>query len=187
MAITPEAFQALQALHDGARYNIMHTVARELIDAGLAHAGFGILEITEAGRIWVRRGVQPVATRSYIVDDVNVANLEQVERLDLASQATNVNSPPTSSAPLQRDDSAQSGWHPPLVLPPEAPMDETSSYIVHQAKEHLPPAPMTDTTLAWSRDRAVRAAGAASGQTDHWPPPNWLTTFMDAYEHAGEQ
>ena len=63
MAITPEAFQALQALHDGTRMNIMHTIARELIDAGLAHAGFGILEITEAGRIWVRRGVTPAKSQ----------------------------------------------------------------------------------------------------------------------------
>jgi len=43
---------------------------------------------------------------------------------------------------------------------------------------------MTATSLAWSRDRAIRAAGIASGATDHWPPPGWLDVFMDAYEAA---
>jgi len=153
MAITPEAFQALQALHDGARYNIMHTIARELIDAGLAHSGFGILEITEAGRIWVRRGVQPVA-RTYIVDDENVANLS---------------SHPGPDNPDTRATSA------PLTLPPLAPEPPPRPEV-------LPPAPLTDGTLAWSRDRAIAAAGAASGQTDHWPPPAWIQVFMEAYE-----
>ena len=155
MAITPEAFQALQALHDGARYNIMHTIARELIDAGLAHSGFGILEITEAGRIWVRRGVQPVnQPRSYIVDDPDIANLgasNQVEKINTREER----------APQE-----------PFVFAPEPPPQS----------ETLPPAPLTDTSLAWSRARAIAAAGAASGVTDHWPPPDWITSFMDAYE-----
>jgi hypothetical protein len=162
MAISPEAFQALQKLEDGAAFNCMHTIARELIDAGLAHAGFGSLEITEAGRIWVRRGVTPVAT-SYIVDDANVANLGGMSMPD----------------PIPRPDPPQPppGWHPPLALPPEPPPEP----------ERLPPAPLTPGALAWTRDRAVRAAGAASGLSDHWPPPTWLIAFMDAYEHAGEQ
>jgi len=181
VSITPEAFQALQALHDGARYNIMHTIARELIDAGLAHSGFGVLEITEAGRIWVRRGVTP---RSYITDDPNVANLgpqnipkkitsddlEQLDRVARSREATNVSNPPIAnmgldtSRPVEKID---------MVLPPEAPPEP----------EVMPPPPQTTTgELAWSRDRAVRAAGAASGQTDHWPPPGWLTVFMEAYE-----
>jgi len=165
MAITPEAFQALQALHDGARFNIMHTIARELIDAGLAHSGFGILEITEAGRIWVRRGVTPVTKpRTYITDDPNIANLSPP---DLPPAAT-------SAMRAQEQSGSVPVWHPPLVLPPEAPAEP----------EVMPPAPLTEGGLAWSRDRAVRAAGAASGQTDHWPPPSWLSHFMDAYEAA---
>jgi hypothetical protein len=164
MAITPEAFQALQALHDGARYNIMHTIARELIDAGLAHSGFGILEITEAGRIWVRRGVQPVGkSRTYITDDANVSNL-----------GGNVNNPPVSNT--QPNEPVPITPPLPLVLPP----------LLEQKPEPevMPPAPMTDTSLAWSRDRAIAAAGAASGQTDHWPPPAWIVAFMEAYEGA---
>jgi hypothetical protein len=154
MAITPEAFQALQALHDGARFNIMHTIARELIDAGLAHSGFGILEITEAGRIWVRRGVQPVA-RTYITDDPNIHNLA-VEKIDTNVLPTRNVSPPEDT----------------FALPPEPPPQP----------ETMPPAPMQNGTLAWSRDRAIAAAGAASGQTDHWPPPAWILAFMEAYE-----
>jgi len=162
MPITPEAFQALQALHDGSRFNIMHTIARELIDAGLAHSGFGILEITEAGRIWVRRGVTPVAKpRTYIVDDENVANLAAGQKYAEAVQQP----APPPPAPI---------WHPPLALPPEAPPEP----------EQLPPAPLTDTSLAWSRDRAIAAAGAASGTTDHWPPPTWIDAFITAYEGA---
>src|SRR6187399_1712709 len=72
MSISAAAYEALQRLDDGERLNTTHRLARELIAANLAHAGFGILEITEAGRISLRRGV---VNKAFIVEDDNVASL----------------------------------------------------------------------------------------------------------------
>lgn len=50
MRLSDEAWLALQQLDAGARFNCTHTVARELIAAGLAGNDWGVLAITEAGR-----------------------------------------------------------------------------------------------------------------------------------------
>lgn len=69
--LTEEAAAALDQLEQGAVMNCMHTVARELIAAGLAIDGWGKLEITEAGRRVTRQS----AMRSYVISDPNIANM----------------------------------------------------------------------------------------------------------------
>jgi hypothetical protein len=46
----------------------------------------------------------------------------------------------------------------------------------------MPPAPLTDAALAWSRPRAIAAAGVANGKTNIWVATDWLDAFMQAYE-----
>ena len=47
--ISAEALAALGGLERGARYNLSHRTARELIDSGLAQPDWGHLGLTEAG------------------------------------------------------------------------------------------------------------------------------------------
>jgi len=54
--ISAEALAALSGLEHGARYNTMHSIARELIEAGYACEDWGNLSMTEAGRIYLRKG-----------------------------------------------------------------------------------------------------------------------------------
>lgn len=175
MSISAAAYEALQRLDDGHRLNTTHRLARELIAANLAHAGFGILEITEAGRIWLRRGV---VRKEYLADDPNVANLSaqpaQPAQHGHSANITGRPGEPTSGELVRGTDSlpVPPEWHPPLVLPPEAP----------PAPEVMPPAPLTDAALAWSRPRAIAAAGVANGKTNIWVATDWLDAFMQAYE-----
>jgi len=68
--ISAEALVALGAIDRGARYNTIHTTARELMGLGLACEDWGRLGITEAGRIFLRRGKFNIA-----IDDDNISDL----------------------------------------------------------------------------------------------------------------
>lgn len=66
--------QALAALYDldgGARFNTLHTVSRELIEAGYAIDMYGLLTISEAGRIHARKR----GYRNFAISDLNVSNM----------------------------------------------------------------------------------------------------------------
>jgi len=55
--ISPEALAALSSIEHGAKYNTLHSTARELMGAGYACDEWGYLGLTEHGRRYLRRGV----------------------------------------------------------------------------------------------------------------------------------
>jgi len=69
--LTEGARDALGRLDGGAVMNVIHPIARELIEAGLARSAWGTLEITEAGRILARKrsfsGGEGVADLSAVI------------------------------------------------------------------------------------------------------------------------
>ncbi len=70
--LSQEAELALARLAEGAVLNTLHTTSRELIEAGFASSGWGKnLEITEAGRVWVRKA----RGRRFEIQDGVVADL----------------------------------------------------------------------------------------------------------------
>jgi hypothetical protein len=70
--LSNEALNALTELDAGARMNCLHTVARELIAAGMAFDGWGYLEITESGRRLARSALP---YRNFAISDPNIANM----------------------------------------------------------------------------------------------------------------
>jgi hypothetical protein len=149
-------------MEDGHQFNVVHRVARELIGLGLAHEGFGHLELTEAGRMVARRNRvrRDYAARALRVDDPNVADLARLEDDGRVVEERHVGPFVDAPAPIIREN---------IPAPIEA----------------APPRPVTVTgELAWSRDRATRAAGQANGKTDIWVDPTWIQAFMEAYESA---
>ena len=76
--ISAEALAALGGLERGARYNLSHRVARELLNAGLAQPDWGHLGLSEAGRIYLRRGRFNIA----ITSDDNVSDMSIAHRID---------------------------------------------------------------------------------------------------------
>jgi hypothetical protein len=154
--LSPEAHRALGRLEHGDRLNVMHTIARELIAAGLARDNFGSLELTEAGR--------RIGRREYRISDEHHADLFATPAVSHPIDHT-ADWPPIDRSP-------NTWWRNPVAappLPPEAPPEP----------ETLPPA---IGPLAWSRDRARAAAGIANGKTGTWTEPAWVDAFMDAYE-----
>jgi hypothetical protein len=95
--LSDRAFMALADLDHGARLNSIHSVARELIHAGLAIDEWGYLRLTEAGR-QVGRGKLP---RSLQIEDGNIADLSY--RIDPMSNPVvapeQIAHPPTTPAP----------------------------------------------------------------------------------------
>ena len=75
MVVSAEALAALGALEHGARFNVMHTVARELMGAGLACEEWGHLGITENGRRYLRKGRFTVA----VTNDDNVSDIYNID------------------------------------------------------------------------------------------------------------
>jgi len=69
---TAEHLAALDGLERGMRFNVIHSVARELIELGYASNDWGQLAITEAGRVAVRR---PYPIISEHVANLNAAKL----------------------------------------------------------------------------------------------------------------
>lgn len=69
--ISPEALAALSSIEHGAQFNTLHSTARELMDLGYAADDWGKLGITEAGRMYLRRGKFSFS----IISDENVCDL----------------------------------------------------------------------------------------------------------------
>lgn len=177
--LSREAVDALISLEHGARMNCIHTVARELIEAGMAFDGWGKLEITEMGRRAAR------TLRSFTVDDPNIANLHE-------HGAADVWSTPVDSHPLAPD--LQPSAAPSRDVPPtDAELDQAEDALrravtdpdaadaVDRNKPTL--APQVEAMgMAWSRSRAMQAAGVANGTVGIWVDERWVAAFLDAYE-----
>jgi len=155
--LSPEAAAALVNLEDGAHFNSMHSIARELIAAGFAEAGWGggYISITAAGRKEVRRGVR---YREQIPAGPNMFDLNYDPMSNPAAPSPAVPEVVNPTPQIAQEVQEPSPKTVTVELPPIAPLP--------------PPADM--------RDRALRAAGVASGKTGVWIEAAWLEEFINA-------
>jgi hypothetical protein len=161
--LSDRAFMALRDLDEGARLNAIHSVARELIAAGLCLDDFGYLRLTEAGR-QVSRGKLP---RSLQIQDGNVADLSY--RID----------------PMANPEVARNQMSTPPAMP--APSPSPSPSPLEQLKEvtldlALPPA---KEPAADDYTKGLRAAGVATGITGISVDPKWVMEFIKCYVSIG--
>jgi len=155
--LSDRAFMALSDLDNGARLNSVHSVARELIAAGLAIDEWGYLRLTEQGRKATRAKV----TRQHIIADDNMADLSY--RIDPMANPT------TAAAQMATPPAA---FEP---LPPPPPEPEP----IIAAAAPAPSVPMEPTSDA--RVRAMRCAGIATGKTGIEVQTAWVLAFLAAW------
>jgi len=156
--ISEAAQIALEGMEAGRGAIMDRGIGRELIDAGFVRDFFGSLEITEAGRMKVRRGV------SYEVDDPNVANLRPIDRV---------------AKPWWVNRAA------PVAQSPDGMIGGPYADAGPRPDPELVAPSVTERVPLWNRSRAQRAAGQANGSTGVWVSPEWVLAFMDAYEQDG--
>ena len=147
---------ALKDLDDGARLNSVHSVARELIAAGLCIDEWGYLRLTEAGR-QIGRGKLP---RSLQIQDSNVADLSY--RID----------------PMANPEVARAQ----MSTPPSMPMDSPTANI---PSPNQPPPRLAIEPAADDYTRGLRAAGVATGQTGVEVSAKWVEAFVKCYVNIG--
>jgi hypothetical protein len=169
--ISAEALAALSGLEHGARYNSIHTVARELRDLGYAYDDWGYLAMSELGRRFLRRGKFDIV----ITGDDNVANLithAQIYHSD------------------GRELGAEAGMKP-IIDPMTAPhrvndCQDEQTIVPTRVVELLPEEPPQPLPVAQSRmQEMLRAAGVASGKTGTWVDAAWLVEFIRALDEGG--
>jgi hypothetical protein len=146
---------ALEGLDRGLAFNTTHTIARELIAAGLAFSDWGRLAITEAGRIAARRPARP-----FRIIEEHVSDLSDEQHFKEGVVAID-----RMTAPHLAHSSASKLERSAIVLVEEEPY------------EPLPPP-------ADEMQKAMRAAGVASGVTGVWVEEKWVRAFVDAWVHA---
>lgn len=149
--LTADHLAALEGLDRGLAFNTTHTIARELIAAGLAFSDWGRLAITEAGRIAARRPQRPFRIIEEHVSDLS----DELVINQTVDPMTAPHLAHSSASKLER------------------------SAIVLVEEEPLPPLPPADDDV----QRAMRAAGVASGVTGVWPETEWVHAFIDAWVH----
>lgn len=160
--ISAQAVEALDRLEHGARFNTMHTTARELIDAGLAQEDWGALALTEAGRIYLRRGVIGIHINNEQVSDMGGHSIP-IRRID----------PMMSPQHVQRERRVH-------VLRNEADEDVGSAKPLKLIEEApVQPLPVAETR----KQEMLRAAGVASGKTGVWVEEAWVLAFVEALDH----
>jgi hypothetical protein len=153
IVLTAEELAALDGLDRGARYNVTHSIARDLVAKGLALDNWGWLGLTETGRRVLRHHNYTLNTdhrilRTHVLDDDQIA--------DISAQAAKLT-----------DD--------PFAAPHRAGLERTAIVLVEEEPyEPLPPA--SDDI-----QRAVRAAGVASGITGVWVEDKWVHAFVEAF------
>lgn len=161
--ISDEALAALRALDQGARMNCVHTISRELIAAGYAHSDWDVLMISEAGRR-IARNVRWV---NYAAQDDNIGEIDEADlnrRYIIAAKSMNKIMLDPMSTPSDIKSVSMAAKH----FETEIPMKPEEVTVV--------------PTSSW-RDRALRAAGVASGETGLWPSEKWVTAFIAAMEN----
>jgi hypothetical protein len=184
---------ALQGLDEGAVLNSTHRHARELIAEGLAYEDGHRLRITEAGRIWARRGV------GYLGEDsVGYDPLPPIDRKPVSWWKSRGPEPGDDIYEAPAEPCTDTGF----TVHSEAEVAAQIAAGPHMMKglETLPvPRPLTveeeghvtdalrhSTKLAGSfaldRARAQRAAGATNGKLGVWISEEWVLAFLDAYE-----
>jgi hypothetical protein len=157
MIVSAEALAALEAIEHGAQYNVVHTTARELIEAGYACDEWGKLGLTEHGRCYLRRG-----TRRHIQisdDDDHVYDMS-------------VHMMQVPKVPIDRK---------PSVFWKNCALDDTAPAAAPlELIEEAPTAPLPAAETR--RQEMLRAAGVASGVTGIWPEQIWVEEFVKALD-----
>jgi hypothetical protein len=171
--ISAEALAALSGIENGAHYNALHTTARELIAAGYACDNWGQLDLTEAGRIYLRRGKFNIR----ITGDDHVSDMMSVTHMQIPD------------APIDRRPSKFWKNHAvrDLAQPHRSrgdydPQPDTSG-AARKPIELVQEAPAEPLPAATDRmQEMLRAAGVASGITGVWPDEKWVLEFMKALD-----
>jgi hypothetical protein len=166
---------ALRSLEDGARFNTMHSTARELLDAGLAYDDWGNLAISEGGRRLLRRG----ARRIEINSDEQACDMSRVHMMQIPSDAK-IDREPVSwwknYAVIDRASGA-------VVDPMASPQHVFKHQIVENTPVVFKEPPAEPLPIAESRKQEMlRAAGVASGITGVWVEDRWVEEFIRALD-----
>ena len=154
--LSVDGLAALRMLEDGHRLNCVSRVGRELMELGLAMPGWADdLVISEAGRRIARRVVSggPPVIR---VSSEFIADLSDFI-------AANPSIDPMA-APHHVEV---------FEIAPEPPSDFQESVIVDEIQP--------ENVIVDERQRALRAAGVASGVTGVWVDEKWVHAFVDAW------
>jgi hypothetical protein len=171
MMVSAEALAALHALEEGAHYNTLHSVARELMEAGYAFDSWGELGMTEAGRIYLRRGHRrniPISSDDEHVYDMSV-HMMQVPKVPIDRRPSKFWK---NSAPHHVD----RGDYDPTVA-----LDTTA--VATRPLELIDEAPAQPLPAAESQlQKMLRAAGVASGKTGVWVKDEWVEEFFNALD-----
>jgi hypothetical protein len=170
MNVSAEALAALAALEHGARYNTLHSTARELMEAGFACEDWGYLGLTEAGRVFLRRGVRniPISDDDDHVYDMSV-HMMQVPAVPIDRTPSKFwkNNTPHHVGRGEYDGS--------IKLDPAEPAKRPLEIIEEQPAE---PLPVAETR----KQEMMRAAGVASGVTGIWVEDRWVEEFIRALD-----
>jgi hypothetical protein len=172
--LTKEAHETLELLGQGAKFNCLSVTSRELISAGLAFDGWGYLEISEAGRRVLRREGSTMS--HFAVDSPNISNMgdrnEPMKVRDLAHYDSLREAPPE---PVTMNVESNRGGRT-FELSDRQEADQ-----VDRNQPTLKPA-IEMAGVAWSRKRAIAAAGVANGAVGVWVDQRWVQAFLLAYE-----
>lgn len=157
--ISAEALVALGQLEGGARYNTLHSVARELMAAGLAGDDWGHLSLTEQGRIYLRRG------------RFNIAITSDEQACDLSKLS--IDRTPSARWKGHALDDGERASGDPMAAP----------HLINKPLELIAEAPPEPLPIAQSRKQEMmRAAGVASGVTGVWVEEAWVEAFIRALD-----
>jgi hypothetical protein len=173
MIVSEEALAALAGLEHGAQYNIMHSTARELMDAGLACNDWGHLGMTEAGRLYLRRGARNIPINN---DDDQV--------YDMSVHMMQVPKAPIDRRPSKFWKNNTAEYRGRGDFDPTVALDTTA--VATRPLELVEEEPAAPLPIAETRRQAMmRAAGEASGATGIWPDEAWVIAFIDALDKGG--
>lgn len=170
--LSAEALTALRNLEEGARFNTLHSTARELLDAGLAYDDWGHLTISEGGRRLLRSG----ARRIEINSDEQACDMTRVHMMQIPKDAQ-INRAPTN------------WWHNRAVIDPMASPQHvlrepiTNDMAAQPMPDRDDDPPAEPLPIAESRKQEMlRAAGVASGKTGVWVEDRWVEEFIRALD-----
>jgi hypothetical protein len=154
VVLTTDELAALDGLDRGARYNVAHSTARGLVAKGLALDNWGWLGLTETGRRVLRQHNYTLNTDHRILR-THVLDDDQIA--DLSTQAAKLT-----------DD--------PFAAPHRSGLERSAIVLVEEEEPYAPLPPADDDV-----QRAMRAAGVASGVTGVWPEIEWVHAFIEAF------
>jgi len=188
--ISAEALSALAGLEHGARYNSIHTVARELRDLGYAYDDWGTLAMSELGRRFLRRGKFHIAVTS----DEGVHDMSaSVHMMQIPEGASIDRTPKQWWRNRMQERASGAVINDPMASPqhvynrhPVNDCQDEQTVTPSLPVQLLPEEPPTPLPVATSRmQEMLRAAGVASGITGTWVDAAWLTEFVRALDEGG--